>query len=191
MGEAAAALAGTLAEIEDCRIGAHLFGDAVAHRLEPALRARLADGARPQSLGRIDRIGKDMQPHRRRIRLGRIAGEFQRLLHHLLDMRFDLGERLGIGDAIILDQPLAEHVDRVALDPGVELLLRPIGADDRIAFVMSDGAVGLGLDQRRALAGAGALGRFLHGQPDCEDVVAVDCDARHAVGLRPWWRSPG
>ena len=89
---------------------------------------------------------------------------------------------LGIGDAIILDQPLAEHVDRIALDPGVELFLRAVGADDRIAFVMADGAVGLGLDQRRALAGAGALGRLLHGQPDGENVVAVDRDARHAIG---------
>ena len=172
-----------------CAVGAHLLGDAVAHRLEPALRARLADGARTQRLGRVDRVGEDMLAHRRRIGLGRVAGELERVLHHLLDMRLDLGERLGIGDAVVLDQPLAEHVDRVALDPGVDLLLRAVGADDRVALVVADGAVGLGLDQRRALAGAGALGRFLHRQPDGEDVVAVDRNARHAVGLRPWWRS--
>ena len=41
VGEAAAALAGAFAEIEDAGLRAHLLGDAVAHRLEPA---RVRDG---------------------------------------------------------------------------------------------------------------------------------------------------
>ncbi len=123
-----------------------------------------------------------MQAHRGRIGLGRVAGEGQRVLDYLLDPRLDGRERFGIGDAVVLDQLLAEHVDGIALYPRVEFLLRPVRADDRIAFVVADGAIGLGLDQRRTLAGAGALGRLLHRQPDGEHVIAVDGDAGHAVG---------
>ena len=47
---------------------------------------------------------------------------------------------------------------------------------------MPDGPVGLRLDQRRALAGAGARGGSPHRCPDRDDVVAVDGDAWKAVG---------
>ena len=76
-------------------------------------------------------------------------------------------------------------------DPGVDLLLRAVGADDRIAFVMADGAIGLGLDQRRAVAAPGPLDRLAHRQPDGEHVVAVDRNAGHAVGGGLASRSPG
>ena len=46
---------------------------------------------------------------------------------------------------------------------------------------MADDPVGLGLDQRRAFAGAGAFGCLLHGKPDGERIVAVDGDPDHAV----------
>ena len=95
-----------------------------------------------------------MIAHRRRIRLGRLPGELERLLDDRLDPRLDLGEVGRLAIAIFLDQPLAEDVDRIALRPGVDLLLRAVGADDRVALVMADGAVGLGLDQGRPVAGA-------------------------------------
>ena len=183
VGEAAAALAGAFAEIEDA--GLARISSAMPSRTassQPCSRASRRPRCGRSASGGLIGSAKTCMPHRCRIGLGRVAGELQRVLHDLLDLRLDLGERLGVGDAIVLEQTLAEHVDRVALDPGVDFLLRPIGADDRVALVVADGAVGLGLDQRRPLAGAGALGRLLHRQPDREDVVAVDRDARHAVG---------
>ena len=122
-----------------------------------------------------------MAANARRIGFGRVARELQGFLNDLVDVGFDLGEIAGIGDAIVLDETLPEHVDRVALDPGVDFLLRAVGADHRVALVVADGTIGLGLDQRRPLAGAGALGGFLHRQPDREDVIAVDGNAGHAV----------
>ena len=183
MGKAAAALARAFAEIKDRGVGSHLLGDAIAHSFEPALHARFADSARPQRFRRIDRVGEDMQPHRGRLGLGRTARELQRLLYDLLDAHFDLGKSVGIGDTIILDQPLAEHVDRVALNPGIDLLLCPIGADDGVTLVMADGAVGLGLNQGRAPSRARSLGRLLHRQPHCEDIIAIHRYARHAIGV--------
>ena len=124
-----------------------------------------------------------MTADRRGIWFGRIAGELERLLHHRFDVRLDHGEVVGVGNAVVFDEALAEHVDGVALDPGVDLRLGPVGADHRVALVVADSAIGLGLDQGRAAARAGPLGGLLHREPHGEDIVAVDRDARHAVAV--------
>ena len=85
---------------------------------------------------------------------------------------------------VFLDQPLAEQDERIALRPAVDLLLRAIGADDRVALVVADGAVGLRLDQGRAVAGPRPFDRLLRHLVDGEHVVAVDGDAGNAVGRR-------
>ena len=182
VGEAAAAFAGAFAEIEDGGVGAHFFGDAVAHRLEPALLEGGAGRLRPQGLGWIEGIGVDMLPHRRGVGLGRVAGKLQRLLHQFFDVGLDVAEILGGRDAEVLNQAFAVHVDGVALDPGVDFLLRTVGADDRVALVVADGAVGSALEEGRAAAAARAFAGLPHGEPDREHIVAVHRDARHAVG---------
>ena len=70
MGEAAAPLAGAFAKIEDGGVGAHFLGDAVAHRLEPALLDGEAGRLRPQGLGWIYGVGIDMLANRRGVGLG-------------------------------------------------------------------------------------------------------------------------
>jgi hypothetical protein len=49
---------------------------------------------------------------------------------------------------------------------------------------MADGPVGLGFDQRRPLAAPRALDGLPRRLPDRDHVVAVDRDARNAVGGR-------
>ncbi len=181
VGEGAAALAGALAEIEDVRVAPHLLGDAVADGIEPALLHHLRRGGRTKRLGRVDRLGIDMVRDGRRVRLGAGAGEGQRLAGRSLDAGVDRVE-IGGGDAELADEPGAEQRDRIALQPGVHLLLGAVGAGDVVALVVADGAVGLGLDQRRALAGAGALDGGARNLEHGEDVVAVDRDAGDAIG---------
>ena len=107
--EGAAALAGAFAEIEDRRIAAHLLGDAVAHRVEPACHGAAGLRRRGQRRRRVQRLGEDMVERRRRIRLGRAPGELQRVLNDLLDPRVDRVELAGGGRLEILDQLLAER----------------------------------------------------------------------------------
>ena len=125
-----------------------------------------------------------MQRRRRGVGLRRVAGEFERSGHDLVDLRVDRIELFGRGRGEILEDAGAQHADRVALRPFVHLRLGAVGAGDRVALVMADRAIGLGLDQRRALAGTGARGRLGHHLPDGDDVVAVDGDAGNAIGRR-------
>ncbi len=86
-----------------------------------------------------------------------------------------------LADAELL-QPLAIDLDRIALLPFLELALRPVlrrvGA--RVAAV----PVGHALDQRRAVAGARLGVGVARRAIDHVGVVAVDDDARQAVGRR-------
>ena len=139
-------------------------------------------GVAAKRVRRVQRVGEDMEERGRRIRLGRAPGEFQRVLHDLLDLRVDGVDLAGRGRLEILDELLAERRDGIALSPLVDLGLRPIGAGDVVALVMADGAVGLGLDQRRAVAAPGAMHRVAHRLVHGQHVVAVDGDAGNAVG---------
>ena len=61
-------------------------------------------------------------------------------------------------------------------------VLGAVDPDHRVALVMADGAVGLGLDQRRPFAAPRPLDRLPRRLPHGEDVVAVDRHAGDAVG---------
>ena len=91
---------------------------------------------------------------------------------------FDALDRSG-GDAEI-EEALAVGLDRIALHPGFELAGRAVfrGVGARMAAV----AIGHALDQRGALAGAGAAIGRARGAIDDVGVVAVDDDALEPIG---------
>ena len=99
------------------------------------------------------------------------------------DVSIDGIELFARGVAVV-EEPLAEAGDRAADLPGVQLFLRAIGAGQRIAFVMADDAVGLGFDQRGAVAGASLGHGLASGFPNGPHVVAIDRHAFDAVGSR-------
>ena len=110
---------------------------------------------RGQRLRRVERIGEDVKRVGRRAR-ARASGGRSRSprLDGLVDRGVDLVELAPGDDRVVLEDPPLEGLDRAALRPGIDLVLRAVDPDDRVALVMSDGAVGLGLDQRRPLARA-------------------------------------
>ncbi len=105
VGEGAAALAGSFAEIDDVRIAPHLLGDAVAHGVEPArlLRRDVVSQGR-ECFSRVDRVGIDMQMRRRRVRLRRTPCELDRFLDDAIDLGLDRLDLLHGDDGIVLDQ---------------------------------------------------------------------------------------
>jgi hypothetical protein len=119
--------------------------------------------------------------HGRRVGLGRAARELDRVLHLAVDRLVDRVELGGAGGAQ-LAEPAPERRDRAALRPVVDLGLRTVAADDRVALVVAHGAVGLGLDQGRPVAAPRAIGGGLHRLPHRKHIVAVDRDAGNAVG---------
>ena len=91
---------------------------------------------------------------------------------------------LGAGEELPLDQRRLVELERIAGEPGLDLLrvaiLGRVGA--RVAAV----AVGHAFDEGRAAAGAGAVRRLGSGFVDRLDVVAVDLHRRHLVAA---WRA--
>src|SRR3954449_4131859 len=69
--------------------------------------------------------------------------------------------------------PRLDQFDGVALLPGVDLLLGAVRNAQTLDALVVVVAVGLRLDQRRALAGAGAVDRALAGLPDGDRVHPV------------------
>ncbi len=91
--------------------------------------------------------------------------------------------RLGAGEELPLDQRRLVELERVAGEPGLDLLrvaiLGRVGA--RVAAM----AVGHAFDEGRAATGTGAVRRLGGGFVDRLDVVAVDLHRRHLVALGP------
>ena len=165
--EHAAGRGDVLAEHHDRRVALHLLRDPARHRL-PIRQLRHSEPPSAQSCGR----------RHRRVRVGRLARD-------LLgggDLRADLalqGVEVGLGDAG-LHQPRPMRRNRIPRQPGLDLLLRPIGTGvgARVAAV----AIRHGLDQRRTLAGARPLDGGDRHRMDRLDVVAVDDQRLQAVG---------
>ena len=183
----AAALADPFPEVEDVGIGAHLLGQGVADRVEPTLHDGLGGlvGSLAVAWGGgylgIDGLGPHPRRGRGRLGPGRLAREVGRLLDLAFDIVVDCLQFRRAGDARRL-QSLAQSQDRAALEPRVDLFLGAVGADQRIALVVPDDAIGERFDQRRPTAAAGPLDGLLHHPPHRDHVVAVDLDAGDAVG---------
>ena len=110
----------------------------------------------------------------RRLRRGVGCGE--RPLDGLVDLLACLGgPLLGLlpGERAGLEEARAEAVDRVVARPLLDLGARAVAAVV-VARGVGDEAVGLGLDQLRAVAAARLLHAPAHLLVDGEDVVAVD-----------------
>ena len=180
MSERAAALAGALAEVHDVRVAAHLFGDAVTDRVEPACRHGRRGLGRHQGLRRIERLGVHEGAHRRRIGFRRSPREAERGLHGVLDALLDAIELRGGRDRVLVGQPLPEEFYRIAPQPRVDLGLGAVGADHRVTLVMAHGPIGLRLDQRRSVTPPGPFDGDAHRLVNGEHVIAVDGNAGNA-----------
>ena len=123
-----------------------------------------------------------MAPDCRGIGLRRIAGKIEGILDDPIDAAFDRRKVRFGSDAKLAFEPFAKCRDRTAGRPQIHFRLRAIGADHRIALVVSNGPVGLRFDKRGTLAGPGAIDRIPHHVPDCDDVVSVDRYPGKAIG---------
>ncbi len=185
--EAAAALAGPLAHVDDVFVAAHFLGDAVANRFQPGLHpgfsrrplpARAADGAARPTRGRSPWPGRaaasDEQSRRPPSSCFPPADRSRRVPRP--------SSRAG------RNQLFAKRGDRAARQPMVEFFLCSVRAGERIAFMMADDPIGLGFDQGRSVPGAGpldGLSRGAHARP------ARRCRRRRRPEFRrrpPCWR---
>ena len=113
----------------------------------------------------------------RRRRLGRLGGGVDLVLHLGLDALL-----VGLRQEPLLDEVLRDPAQRVLLAPRLHLLRRAVGAVVVVGGV-GEVAVGLALDERRAVAAAGVADRGVHRGVHVERVVAVDDHAAEAVGV--------
>src|SRR5205823_12923975 len=90
----------------------------------------------------------------------------------------DLGDLLRVQEARLPELPLGER-DRVPLAPLRLLLRRAVGPGVRAHRRMPVPAVGLALEEGRAVAGAGALERFAREARHRAELVARHLEARH------------
>src|SRR5215208_5791811 len=113
-----------------------------------------------------------------RARKGALAGEANGGFDLVGGLAAEVIQVVRAEGAVVEERPL-EATDRVALAPGLDLA--GLTVELGVADVVAAHAVGLGLDQGRAAAGAGALGPGANRLVDPHGVVAVDDQAGHAV----------
>ena len=114
---------------------------------------------------------------RRRLRKG------DRLLDLLLHPGIQFSQFLLRGEPFS-QQPVPIVPNRAAALPLLHFLLGAVNPRHRVAFVMTDSAVGLGFDQRWPLALAGPFYSLPRDFADGEDIVAVHLNAGQPVGGR-------
>ena len=91
-----------------------------------------------------------------------------------IDLEFSLGQHPDSLEIVL------HHRDRIALFPFRFFLAGTVGA--RVRMRMSVPAIGLGFDQRRAIAGPGAFNRFSHCAAHSQDVHAIHHFTGDTVG---------
>src|SRR5688572_7184403 len=119
-----------------------------------------------------------------RVRIRGVHRERHRGVHLLNQLFLNRVEDRAIGNAV-LHQPLAVQRDRIALRHPLLLLgLRAIVGAGDVADVVAVIAVGLELQERRAVALACALDELRRHGVNVAHVLAVDGLGGHAKGLR-------
>ena len=122
----------------------------------------------------------DVVVERLRRREGRLVGERDRLVDPR-DRRLVHLLRLALLEHAVVQQPLGERVDRVALAPLGDLLLGAVLL--RVGHRVAAEAVGDGLDEDRLAVLARAPDRLAHDRVGLEHVHAVAAQAGHAEAL--------
>src|SRR5882757_1243959 len=126
-------------------------------------------------------LDQDVGPQLRRIGLGTVLRIFRCVVHDLADLGINRLERCFIG-LLLVEQDLAHMVDRIALIAIlVDFFLGPVLR--RVAHRMAAIAIGLHLEDVRALAAAGMFDGLLAGCPHRQHVHAVHALAGDAEGF--------
>src|SRR3989454_4796172 len=122
----------------------------------------------------------DILVHLARLGVGRGQRELHPAVHLSLHVRDDPLEDALVGE-LLRGEPPGQRVERIVLGhPLLLLLLRAIDLAVDVADVMAVVAIGLALQERRALAAARTLDEPPHGRVDELHVLAVD-----ALGVDP------
>ena len=88
-----------------------------------------------------------------------------------------------LGQDALFDEPGAERVDRITLEPLVELALRSIRC--RVGPGVAGVAIGLQLEQAGTLPPAASVEGFFDGACYRVDILPIDDHARHPIAHRP------
>ena len=127
-------------------------------------------------------LGVDVVEHVERLRVRQRLAALAQVVAELVGLLLDAG------DEVVVDQAVAAQVDLEPRDRVLELPVLDVVVEPVAGRVVGRGVgthpVGVGLDERRALAVAGALQRGLRDDVRREDVVAVDADAGEAEAER-------
>src|SRR5215217_41299 len=126
-------------------------------------------------------LGVAAELERGRVRVGRVPRVVDLPVDVLADPGSDALERLLVGGAVFREVG-GEDPDRILVLGLLDLLARAV-RPVVVVRGMREEAVGLGLDQRRAVAGAGALDRLLHRAVARERVAAVHDHAGESIRL--------
>ena len=127
-------------------------------------------------------LGVDVVEHVERLRVGQRLAALAQVVAELVGLLLDAGDELVVDQAVAAEVDL-EPGDRVLELPVLDVVVEPV-AGRVVGRGVRTHPVGVGLDERRALAVAGALQRGLRDGVRREDVVAVDADAGEAEAER-------
>src|SRR5215471_5219349 len=117
---------------------------------------------------------KDVLRHPALVRIRRGNRPFHGGIHLFNKVRLNFVELIARRD-LVAHQPFAVKRDRIALgDPLLLLRLRTVVAARDVADVVTVVAIGDALQERRAIASAGAVDEFRCGEEHLADVLSVD-----------------
>ena len=192
--EDAAELADVLTHEQDLVVGLH--GLAQAH-VEALGESDLLGAHQWAPLERSCEVGREAVALLADL-VGHLAEDVAELVHRLrvgqrlAPLAEVVAQLLGLGvevvEELLVDQAVAAQVDLEPLDRVLELPVLELVVEAVARRVVGRGVrthpVGVGLDERRAVAVAGALQRGLRDGVRRQHVVAVDADAREAEAQR-------
>ena len=178
--EDATFLADVLAQHHHALVPVHLFGQRRAQRRDHVHLLGLDAAGGLDRLRRLDRVHVGQRVLRLRVR--RVHARLGRRGDLFLDAFLELGDLLG-GEHALLDEPLLEPLEAIALGELIDLFLGPIAALVVLGGVGAE-AVDEALDQRRPTAGA-RLGDGFFGHGVAGDrIAAIYCHSWKAIARR-------
>ena len=185
--EDAAELADVLAHDQDLGVVLHRLAQAHVEALgerdlltslisEPPRSSRGTPRSPRAAAQLLGLLGVHVVEHGQRLRVGQRLAALAQVVAELVGLGAHRVEERVVGQAVALEVDL-DAGDRVLELPALDVVAEPV-AGRVVGGRVGAHPVGVGLDQRRALAVAGPLQRGLRDGVRREHVVAVDADAR-------------